>query len=53
MTSADVQSAAGYDPALFSGYNIMQGLQDDNEERMQQTMRMKIGKLRGTKFDEG
>jgi len=30
----------------------MLGLRDDNEDQMPQTMRMKVGKLRGTDFDE-
>lgn len=40
------------DPDLFSGYNIMLGLRDDNEDQMPQTMRMRVGKLRGRDFDE-
>ena len=31
----------------------MLGLREDNEDQMSQTIRMKIGKLRGKKFDEG
>lgn len=37
---------------LFSEYNIMLGLRDDNENKMPQTMWMKVGKLRGADFDE-
>lgn len=40
------------DPDLFLGYNIMLGLRDGNEDQMPQTMRMRIGKLRGRDFDE-
>lgn len=40
------------DPDLFSGYNVMLGLRDDNEDKMPQTMRMKVGNLRGTDVDE-
>ena len=40
------------DPDLFSGYNIMLGLRDDNEDQIPQTMRMRVGKLRGRDFDE-
>jgi type VI secretion system protein ImpH len=34
------------DPNLFSGYNIMLGLTDDNVDQMPQTMRMKVGRMR-------
>ena len=40
------------DPDLYLGYNIMLGLRNDNEDRMPQTMRMKVGKLRGRNFDD-
>lgn len=40
------------DPGLFAGYNVMMGLRDDNEDQMPQTMRMKVGKLRGRDFDD-
>ncbi|EPH2694685.1 TPA: type VI secretion system baseplate subunit TssG [Klebsiella aerogenes] len=41
------------DPGLFIGYNIMSGLGDDNENEMPQTIRTKVGKLRGKDFEEG
>ncbi len=37
---------------LFIGYNIMSGLRDDNEDEMPQTLRTKVGKLRGKGFEE-
>lgn len=40
------------DRDLFAGNNVMLGLTDDNENQMPQTMRMKVGKLRGRDFDE-
>lgn len=34
------------DPNLYSGYNIMLGLRDDNHDEMPKTMRMRVGRLR-------
>ncbi|ECA1950241.1 type VI secretion system baseplate subunit TssG [Salmonella enterica subsp. enterica serovar Virchow] len=34
------------DPGLFSGYNMMLGLRDDNLDQMPKTTRMKVGRLR-------
>jgi type VI secretion system protein ImpH len=34
------------DRDLFSGYNIMLGLRDDNEEQMPETIRVRVGRVR-------
>lgn len=40
------------DSNLFSGYNIMLGLRDNNEDQMPQTVRMRIEKMRKVVFDD-
>ena len=35
----------GY-PGLFSGYNVIPGLRDDNPDQMSKTVRIKLGRLR-------
>lgn len=40
------------DPNLFSGYNMMLGLTDDNEDQMPKTMRMRVGRMRKVRFDD-